>query len=105
MYWCGRAAAGARRGIAQPAGARSFPKVCGACHPLETVTSQRRNRAQWQESIDQMIARGAKGTAEEFARCSITWPGVTDRRAPHGPLPGPAPEAGDAARRSRRVRR
>lgn len=58
--------------LAVPAVAQSQPpavlnKVCGACHPLETVTSQRRNRAQWQESIDQMIARGAKGTPEEFA--------------------------------------
>jgi mono/diheme cytochrome c family protein len=44
-----------------------FQKVCGACHPIETVTSQRRTRAQWQESIGQMVARGAKGTEEEFA--------------------------------------
>src|SRR4051794_29007766 len=42
-------------------------KVCGACHPVETVTSQRRTRAQWQESISSMVARGAKGTEQEFA--------------------------------------
>src|ERR1700722_8085892 len=41
--------------------------VCGACHSVGTVTSQRRTRAQWQESINSMIARGAKGTDEEFA--------------------------------------
>ena len=51
----------------QPQPPAVFNKVCGACHPLETVTSQRRTRPQWQESIDQMIARGAKGTPEEFA--------------------------------------
>ncbi|HEY1497734.1 MAG TPA: c-type cytochrome [Candidatus Solibacter sp.] len=51
-----------------PAGAReAFQKVCSGCHALETVTSQRRTRAQWQESINSMIAKGAKGTEAEFA--------------------------------------
>lgn len=56
-------------GVAQPAaGAReSFQKVCGACHPVEIVTAQGRGRAQWQESINAMVARGAKGTDEELA--------------------------------------
>jgi cytochrome c oxidase cbb3-type subunit 3 len=56
-------------GTAQtPAGAQPvLEKVCGACHSVETVTSQRRTRAQWQESINSMVARGAKGTEEEFA--------------------------------------
>ena len=50
-------------GVAQPAGAReAFLKVCGGCHPVETVTWQRRSRAQWQESINSMVTRGAKGT-------------------------------------------
>ena len=51
-----------------PAGAAAtFQKVCGACHAVETVTAQRRSRAQWQENINSMITRGAKGTEEEFA--------------------------------------
>jgi mono/diheme cytochrome c family protein len=51
-----------------PAAARDgFQQVCGACHSVETVTSQRRTRAQWQESITSMIGRGAKGTDEQFA--------------------------------------
>src|SRR5450631_2898080 len=55
--------------VAQPAaGAReTFQKVCGACHPVETVTGTGRARAQWQESINAMVARGAKGTDEELA--------------------------------------
>lgn len=49
------------------AGAReAFQKVCGSCHAIETVTAQRRTRAQWQESINSMVARGAKGTEEEL---------------------------------------
>jgi cytochrome c oxidase cbb3-type subunit 3 len=56
-------------GYAQASGGarETLAKVCGACHPVETVTSQRRTRAQWQENINSMIARGAKGTEEEFA--------------------------------------
>src|SRR5512133_1980546 len=52
----------------QPNAAReAFVKVCGACHPVETVTGTRRTRAQWQESINSMVERGAKGTNEELA--------------------------------------
>jgi cytochrome c oxidase cbb3-type subunit 3 len=56
-------------GVAQtPAGAQPvFQRVCSACHAIETVTSQRRTRAEWQESISSMVARGAKGTEEELA--------------------------------------
>ena len=57
-------------GVAQqpPAGSReAFQEVCGACHSVGTVTSQRRTRAQWQDNINSMITRGAKGTPEEFA--------------------------------------
>ena len=55
-------------GVAQPSGAReAFLKVCGGCHPVDTVTSQRRSRAQWQESINSMVTRGAKGTNEELS--------------------------------------
>jgi cytochrome c oxidase cbb3-type subunit III len=48
-------------------GREAFQKVCAACHSIETVTSQRRTRAQWQENITSMIGRGAKGTDEEFS--------------------------------------
>src|SRR5690348_15515098 len=56
-------------GVAQPpAGAReTFLKVCGSCHPVETVTSQRRSRAGWQENITAMVGLGAKGTEDELA--------------------------------------
>ena len=51
---------------APSAGRDALQKVCGACHSIETVTAQRRTRAQWQESILSMISRGAKGAEEEF---------------------------------------
>jgi mono/diheme cytochrome c family protein len=80
-------------GIAQPdRGREAFQKICGACHSTETVTSERRNRAQWQENINSMIARGAKGTDEEFSLIldflTLNY-GVSGGRAPGAPTPPP----------------
>ena len=76
--------------------------VCGACHSVGTVTSQRRTRAQWQESINSMIARGAKGTDEEFALILdylTTQYGPTPAagRGASPPAPGPAGRGRGAA--------
>jgi mono/diheme cytochrome c family protein len=56
-------------GFAQPPAAQraAFQKVCGACHAVEIATTQRRTRSEWQENINSMIARGAKGTDDELA--------------------------------------
>jgi mono/diheme cytochrome c family protein len=55
-------------GAQPPAGAKeAFLKICGECHTVETATAQRRTRAQWQENINSMIARGAKGSDQEIA--------------------------------------
>lgn len=84
-------------GYAQaPVGAReAFEKVCGACHTVETVTSQRRTRAQWQESIHSMIDRGAKGTDEEFGLI------LNYLAAQYGPVSPTAPPAAPAGGRGR----
>ena len=68
-----------------PDGARvAFQKVCAACHPIETVTTQRRTRAQWQENINSMIAKGAKGTESEF---SLILDYLTTNYGPTAPAP------------------
>ena len=54
-------------GQTAPGARETFLRVCGGCHSVETVTSQRRTRAQWQESINQMITRGAKASDQEFS--------------------------------------
>jgi mono/diheme cytochrome c family protein len=33
---------------------------CSACHPLAIVTGQKRDRMAWEQTIDQMIGRGAE---------------------------------------------
>lgn len=72
--------------------AQAFQKICGACHTVDTVTSQRRTRAQWQESINSMVAKGAKATPEEFAQ-------VLDYlTAQYGPASPVAPPMGGRGR-------
>jgi len=41
-------------------------KLCGTCHDLETVVASRRTRIGWERSVEDMIARGAKGSDDEM---------------------------------------
>lgn len=40
-------------------------KMCKGCHGLENVVRSRRTRDRWTEIVDDMVARGAKGTDSE----------------------------------------
>ena len=40
-------------------------RTCTACHVLELVTSSRKSRAEWQETISRMISFGAELTDDE----------------------------------------
>jgi mono/diheme cytochrome c family protein len=42
-------------------------RLCGVCHPFETVVAIRRTRSQWEATVENMIGRGARGTPAEFA--------------------------------------
>ena len=48
-------------------GKQALQKVCSGCHELETVTGSLRTRIGWQQSVDDMIARGAEGSDSEIA--------------------------------------
>jgi competence protein ComEA len=61
--------------VAVPAEAQQLPdgpgkaelqKVCGLCHQAERSAAVRLTREGWEDVISDMIARGAKGTDEEF---------------------------------------
>jgi competence ComEA-like helix-hairpin-helix protein len=41
-------------------------RLCGTCHPAETVASERRTPEGWREVIKRMVAAGAEGTKEEL---------------------------------------
>jgi competence protein ComEA len=42
-------------------------KVCGVCHEPQRAASIRLTREGWEQTIGDMVARGAKGTDEDFA--------------------------------------
>src|SRR5262245_55089056 len=94
-----------------PAGTGSDPReatarrLCGQCHPYEFVIGVSRTRAQWEEIVQNMIGRGARGTNAEFADV-IDYLAATHVLAPSGvrSASGPAdkmmvdPKAAQAAR-------
>ena len=51
---------------ARPAPPPEFTKVCVRCHASDKVVEGRRYPAQWDQVIEQMVARGATGTDAEF---------------------------------------
>ena len=48
-------------------GKAELQKVCGLCHQAERSAAVRLTREGWENVISDMIARGARGTDEEFA--------------------------------------
>lgn len=42
-------------------------RLCGTCHEAERAASLRLTREGWQETIEKMVALGAKGSDEEIA--------------------------------------
>ncbi len=49
------------------AGKEQMIKVCGLCHEPQRAASIRLTREGWEATIGDMIARGARGTDEDFA--------------------------------------
>jgi competence protein ComEA len=73
-------AAGLWAGMIQPAAAQSneqqlppgpakekMQRLCVGCHEVDLVVARRHTRAEWDGVIEDMIARGTKGTEEELA--------------------------------------
>jgi hypothetical protein len=42
--------------------------VCTACHELTRITSKKRSKDEWNDTVDKMAKNGAKATDEEFDR-------------------------------------
>ena len=43
-----------------------FVRMCNECHDTSRISSTRRTRTDWEDQIDKMIEKGAKGTDKEF---------------------------------------
>jgi competence protein ComEA len=67
-------AKGSTRTVARPVTAAEvrqeqppeFRRVCVRCHASDRVVQGRRYRSKWEELIDQMVARAAMGSDEDF---------------------------------------
>ena len=40
--------------------------VCTVCHEVTRITSKKRSKEEWSDTVDKMAARGAKASDEEF---------------------------------------
>ena len=40
--------------------------VCMVCHELTRITSKKKTKEEWNDTVDKMAARGAKASDEEF---------------------------------------
>jgi competence ComEA-like helix-hairpin-helix protein len=57
---------GAQTELPDGPGKSSVEKLCSNCHGLAAIVGLRRTKVGWQTSVDDMAARGAAGTDEEF---------------------------------------
>jgi len=48
-------------------GRETVQRICATCHEIEAVIASRRTKIGWQQSVEDMIARGAEGSEEQMA--------------------------------------
>lgn len=48
------------------AGKELVMNVCTVCHELGRITSKKRTKEEWNDTVDKMAKNGAKATDEEF---------------------------------------
>jgi putative heme-binding domain-containing protein len=48
------------------AGRAEFRSICSSCHALNIATNQRKTRAEWAGVVNDMVSRGAQGSAEDL---------------------------------------
>src|ERR1043165_6143000 len=76
LMFAGARSVAAIGGIAAPSqdplpdgpGKSTLVSICGKCHEPKRAASVRPTREGWKSTIDDMVARGAKGTDDEFAQ-------------------------------------
>ena len=53
-------------GLPDGPGKAQVMKACTACHAITQVTEQRKSQAEWADTVDQMIARGAQVSDPDY---------------------------------------
>jgi len=52
--------------LPEGAGKDLVAKVCTVCHEVTRITSKKKTKQEWSDTVDKMAARGAMATDEEF---------------------------------------
>jgi mono/diheme cytochrome c family protein len=66
MVACLGAAQAADNKLPEGEGKQVTERVCGACHGIDSVVSERHNKGEWQKVVDDMASRGADATDAEL---------------------------------------
>ena len=53
--------------LPEGAGRDTVKRICSDCHEISTVTGARRTRLGWQQTVDDMVSRGAQGSDDDMA--------------------------------------
>jgi hypothetical protein len=48
-------------------GKAEVERTCSDCHELAVITSEHHSKSQWKQIVDDMVSRGASGTADELS--------------------------------------
>lgn len=52
--------------LPEGAGKELVMNVCTVCHELTRITSKRKTKEEWSDTVDKMATKGAKASDEEF---------------------------------------
>jgi quinoprotein glucose dehydrogenase len=64
--YCGLASAADSPKIPEGAGKAAFERMCTPCHGLSVITGLRRTQPEWQDTVDNMVRRGASGSNQDL---------------------------------------
>lgn len=54
------------QGLPEGTGKELVMKVCTVCHELTRITSKKKTKAEWNDTVDKMAKNGAMATDDEF---------------------------------------
>lgn len=60
------ALAGHAQSLPQGPGRNALQRICSSCHSVSVVTSHRLSRSGWQNTVANMVSRGAQGAPDEL---------------------------------------
>ena len=49
-------------------GKEQVKKICTGCHSLKTVTSKHQSADAWEQTVEQMVSKGANGSDEDIEK-------------------------------------